>query len=74
MTVHSCSYYCTRPECILSQRNELRDKMFKHLIHNTQKTEMDRRLERIQEFLISQESLGALADDVAAKLIERMKK
>ena len=24
--IHSCSYYCTRPECVLAQRNELRDK------------------------------------------------
>jgi hypothetical protein len=24
--IHSCSYYCTRPACVLAQRNELRDK------------------------------------------------
>jgi len=23
--VHSCSYYCTKPQCIEAQRNELRD-------------------------------------------------
>ena len=26
--IHSCSYYCMRPECILKQRNELRDLRF----------------------------------------------
>lgn len=27
--IHSCSYYCTRPECVLQQRDELRDKLMK---------------------------------------------
>ena len=27
--IHSCSYYCHKPECIKAQRNELRDKLFK---------------------------------------------
>jgi hypothetical protein len=26
--IHSCSYYCTRPACVLAQRNELRDKQY----------------------------------------------
>jgi hypothetical protein len=26
--IHSCSYYCTRPECVKAQRDELRDKFF----------------------------------------------
>ena len=25
--IHSCSYYCTRPACVLAQRDELRDKL-----------------------------------------------
>lgn len=25
--IHSCSYYCTRPECVLAQRDELRDRV-----------------------------------------------
>jgi hypothetical protein len=25
--IHSCSYYCTRPACVLTQRDELRDKL-----------------------------------------------
>jgi hypothetical protein len=25
--IHSCSYYCTRPACVLQQRDELRDEM-----------------------------------------------
>jgi len=25
--IHSCGYYCTKPECIKAQRNELRDKL-----------------------------------------------
>lgn len=27
--IHSCSYYCTRPECIKAQRDELRAKYVK---------------------------------------------
>ena len=23
--IHSCSYYCSRPACVLAQRDELRD-------------------------------------------------
>ena len=26
MNVHTCSYYCERPDCIRAQRNELRQK------------------------------------------------
>ena len=29
MTDHTCSYHCMRPECILAQRNELRDRLAK---------------------------------------------
>jgi len=25
--IHSCSYYCDRPACVLQQRDELRDKL-----------------------------------------------
>ena len=25
--IHSCGYYCTRPACVLAQRNELRGKL-----------------------------------------------
>jgi hypothetical protein len=25
--IHSCSYFCERPDCVLSQRNELRDRL-----------------------------------------------
>ena len=25
--IHSCSYYCDRPECVKAQRDELRDKL-----------------------------------------------
>lgn len=28
-TDHTCNYYCTRPECVLAQRNELRDRLAK---------------------------------------------
>ena len=27
--LHTCNYYCMRPECILAQRNELRDRLAK---------------------------------------------
>ena len=27
MDIHSCSYYCDRPDCIKAQRDELRDKV-----------------------------------------------
>ena len=26
--IHSCSYFCERPACVLQQRNELRVEMF----------------------------------------------
>lgn len=29
--IHTCSYYCTRPGCVLAQRDELRDKWLVHL-------------------------------------------
>lgn len=29
--IHSCSYYCTRPACVLRQRDELRAKYVKLL-------------------------------------------
>ena len=25
--IHSCSYFCERPECVLAQRNFLRDRL-----------------------------------------------
>jgi hypothetical protein len=27
--LHTCSLYCMRPDCILAQRNELRDRLAK---------------------------------------------
>ena len=27
MTMHTCSYYCERPDCIRAQRDELRQKL-----------------------------------------------
>ena len=27
MSIHTCSYYCDRPECIRAQRDELRQKL-----------------------------------------------
>jgi hypothetical protein len=27
MNIHTCSYYCERPECIKAQRDELRQKL-----------------------------------------------
>ena len=27
--VHSCSYYCDRPECVKAQRDELRDRLMR---------------------------------------------
>ena len=27
MSIHTCSYYCDRPECVLAQRDELRQKL-----------------------------------------------
>lgn len=26
-TTHSCGYFCTKPACVLAQRNELREKV-----------------------------------------------
>lgn len=30
--IHTCSYYCHKPECIKAQRNELREKMLTQVI------------------------------------------
>ena len=27
MNIHTCSYYCVNPKCVLAQRDELRDKV-----------------------------------------------
>ena len=27
MSIHTCSYFCDRPECVLAQRDELRQKL-----------------------------------------------
>jgi hypothetical protein len=27
VSIHTCSYYCDRPECVLAQRDELRQKL-----------------------------------------------
>lgn len=29
--IHSCSYFCDRPECIKAQRDDMRDKLFAYL-------------------------------------------
>ena len=29
--IHSCSYFCERPDCVLAQRDEMRDKLMKHV-------------------------------------------
>ena len=29
--IHSCSYYCERPECVRAQRDELRDRQWVEL-------------------------------------------
>jgi hypothetical protein len=34
--VHSCSYYCTRPACVLAQRDELRDRVAQALDQSEQ--------------------------------------
>lgn len=41
MTIHSCSYYCDKPECIKSQRDELRESLAGLMEQNT---ELDQRL------------------------------
>jgi len=51
MTVHSCSYYCDKPDCIKSQRDELRETLAGVLEQNT---ELDQRLaglERLESML-----------------------
>ena len=39
MTIHSCSYYCDKPECIKSQRDELRETLAGVLEQNTEVAE-----------------------------------
>ena len=31
-TDHTCNYHCMRPECILAQRDELRDRLAKQKV------------------------------------------
>ena len=42
--VHSCSYYCDRPECIKAQRDELRER----LVSMTDREIMQQALEALQ--------------------------
>ena len=30
--LHTCNYHCMRPECVLAQRNELRDRLAKQKV------------------------------------------
>jgi hypothetical protein len=45
MTMHSCSYYCDKPECIKSQRDELRETLSGVLEQNT---ELDAKLAEME--------------------------
>ena len=40
--IHSCGYYCDRPLCIKSQRDELRNKMFSEQAVKTYEPVIDR--------------------------------
>jgi hypothetical protein len=37
--IHSCGYYCDRHACIVTQRNELRDKLFEKILMSERNTQ-----------------------------------
>jgi hypothetical protein len=39
--IHSCSYYCDRPNCIKAQRDELRDKVLNRVWVGLTNAEID---------------------------------
>jgi hypothetical protein len=53
--IHSCSYYCTRPACVLAQRDEMRERGFDRL--PSDKVVMQQALEALEERYV-----GALRD------------
>jgi hypothetical protein len=55
---HSCSYYCTRPACVLAQRNEMRD-----AAPPDHREAMQQALEALEERYV-----GALRDNAMAAL------
>jgi hypothetical protein len=56
--IHSCSYYCTRPACVLAQRNEMRD-----AAPPDHREAMQQALEALEERYV-----GALRDNAMAAL------
>ena len=46
--IHSCSYFCTRPACVLEQRDKLRDEIERLLAENKSLVEANERFDRRQ--------------------------
>lgn len=59
--IHSCSYYCARPECIKAQRDELRDRLEAQSRITTAQVEQIKRLASLLETRVR--AVYVLADD-----------
>jgi hypothetical protein len=60
--IHTCSYYCTRPACVLAQRDEMRERGFDRL--PSDKVVMQMALEALEERYV-----GALRDNAIDALL-----
>ena len=70
--IHSCSYYCHKPECIKAQRDELRDKLFKReWVWLTNEEIWDAYMEISAEFDCNVSDLVEFTRAIEAKLKEK---
>lgn len=54
--IHSCSYYCTRPACVLQQRDELRSVLALAAIAERQKRQAEPVVDDGQEYGIDEDT------------------
>jgi hypothetical protein len=82
-TIHTCSYYCERPECVRRQRDELRDRLESALAQRPPSApvgveEMQRRLDReesdhgrtIDQRDAAEDALGRMFQAVTGRVAE----
>lgn len=65
--VHSCSYYCDRPECVKAQRDEFRER----LLQREWQGLTDEEIEDLYFDRFSMGELDAFARAIEAKLKEK---
>jgi hypothetical protein len=61
--IHSCSYFCTRPACVLQQRDELRDKMLETQRWNKAQELAQANFEAQQKLLMQSKKILGERDD-----------